>query len=113
MLKQKSSLKVYKNGKFFIFAVSSRHSCRSFYSFRDFFGLATEATCSLTGLFLFHKSSLGQSHTNGAVTSRRTDGKGELLRVSVGLWMKTFSTDSHTNRLLGSVTVGSVSQEVF
>lgn len=75
--------------------------------------LANLAADIRQGLFLLHISSLGQSHTKGAVTSRRTDGKGELLRVSVGLWMKTFSTDSHTNRLLGSVTVGSVSQEVF
>lgn len=63
------------------------------------------------GLFSFHKSSLGQSHTRRCDLSENRH-EGEVLRVSVAV-DETFSGDSHTNRLPGSVTVGSVSQGVF
>lgn len=112
VLKQNISKNALGNENLLIFVSSYRQSCRPFHRFFEIIRLATEAACTTTGLFLFHKSSLGQSHTKGAVTSRRTDSKGELLRVS-GLLDETLSGASHTNRLLGSVTVGSVSQEVF
>lgn len=55
LLQKFLSLKAKRNEKFFIFASSYRQPSRSFFTFEDKIGVATEAACSLTGLFLFHK----------------------------------------------------------
>lgn len=56
MLKKKKKLNSKQIDKFIIFASLHRQSCRSIsFEFSYFIRLATKATCSLTGLFLFPK----------------------------------------------------------
>lgn len=68
-LRRKIRLKLKLNDKFITFVSLHRQSCRSFNSFFNIFRLATEAACSLTGLFLFHNVyifSICQNHrSNG------------------------------------------------
>lgn len=48
------------------------------------------------GLFSLHTSSLGQSHTKNAVTSRRTDNKVYWKSVKSSVWTATLSGGSQS-----------------
>jgi hypothetical protein len=62
MLLVSKKINILLNEKFTIFASSSRLYCRLLHNGFYLFGLATEAACSLTGLFLLHQSEIILEH---------------------------------------------------
>jgi hypothetical protein len=78
-----------KNSLFLRHTVQSRAN-----SIFDKYFIFAKAASFLTGLFLLHKSSVGQSHTGTAVTSRGTDIKVYCVSVKFGAMDETLSRRS-------------------